>query len=424
MVTKESVEDLSSLLDSISWGYRIVEVLGQTFAFRPLNLAERNVSTFVHEQALQKSIRDNIPTQDELMVKANSAGLRHPDRDEYLESLKEELEAKQEELDKARKIKSQKQDSRRIKVRETKKHSKEKIIERRIKMISDQIDEMSMMRANLIEFPSAEHQANHARAVHIVQCATLTFPGLDQKWPTLQDIYDTEETDLVFKLISVYNDHSVPDVSKVRALARSGLWRIRWTVAKSTGCFDQLFDVSLSDLTPEQMLLVHWSQVYDSAYEAYERPPDYIIEDDTEFDRWLERTLKEQEQERKKQFHSKKTNLGIGKASSSNANEVMVPVDGFYSDECNCGAVGQRGKLHSKDCPYGVYFYYKDDRKNEEIDRVHESNPDAIRIVLASETKALESKGIVREEHLRKYKGMARQVMGFGTNMHGKDGRG
>jgi hypothetical protein len=165
--------------------------------------------------------------------------------------------------------------------------------------------------------------------------------------------------------------------------------------------------------------MLHWTQVYDSAYEAYDRPPDYVIDDDKEFDRWLEKTIKEQEQERRQRFQSKKGNIGIGKASSSNANEVFVPIDGFYSDECSCGAINRRGHRHASSCPYGVYLYYPDDRRYEEIDRVHESNPDPVRVVLASETKVLQGKGVVREESLRRYKGMARQVMGFNTNIGG-----
>lgn len=426
MVDQKDSVDLNALLDNVSWGHRIVEIQTedglQTFALRPLTIAERNAASFVYAQAFRLAIENGMPTQDQLMVDANSVGLWHPEKDKHLEGIQQDLSDLYEELEKAQSARQAKSGTKRVVINEkraSKLHSKEQKLINRIKRLQANLVEMKELRFGLIEHPSAEHQASHERAVHVIQCATMTFPGLQQKWPSIEDIKATSETNLVFRLIGTYNQISDIEITHIRALARYGMWRIRWSTAKSVGAFDQLFDVSLSDLTPDQLLLIHWSQVYDSAYEAYERPPDYVIDDDKEFDRWLDKTIKEQEQERKKRFQSNKGNLGIGKASNSNADEIFVPTDGYFSDDCICGAKDKRGVLHAPDCQYGVFFRYKDTDRYKEIDNVQSTNPDAVRVVLASEQKALDGKGLVREENLRRYGGMARQIMGLKTNVQG-----
>lgn len=167
MVVKDSTVDLPTLLDSISWGYRIVEACGQAFAFRPLTLAERNTSLFIYNQALQDALCSNVPSQDDLMIDANRAGLWHSDRDEHLKVLQDELLYKQKELEdilKTQQLKS----GRRIEIRRTRKHSKVKILEKRIYSLQQILHEMKLLRSQIIEFPSAEHHANHAKAIHII----------------------------------------------------------------------------------------------------------------------------------------------------------------------------------------------------------------------------------------------------------------
>jgi hypothetical protein len=404
-----SIGELSTLLDHISWGHRIVEIktldgTEHTFAFRPLKLDERNAAQHVYNDALRRGKLDNIPERNELLLLVNREGLWNSKRDQEIEILRDELVNREEELS------------------QTKFKSKKTKLVRRIKKIKNALEELVSIKVRLLDLPSLEYYANQQQAHYILHKSTLTFPALKPKWPNFEDLENEENTEIVFQLITKYHNYDVAEISKIRALARHGLWRIKWSAAKMCGNLAQLFDVGLSDITVDQQMLIYWSQVYDSVYEAYERPPDDVIEDDEQLDKWLEKEAKEREQERRQTFKSKKSNLGLGKANASNANEIMLPNEGFYSDVCTCDAKNIRGKPHLRSCTYGVFFYYANARRDEEIKGIHECNPDNIRLVLAKEKNTLQkAKTVVREEHLRHKDSLARNAMGFTTSIIKKD---
>lgn len=77
-----------------------------------------------------------------------------------------------------------------------------------------------------------------------------------------------------------------------------------WSAAKAANA--PPFPGPASEWDVNKLRLVKWTQLYDSVYEAYERPPDYIIEDDTELDKWLDEVYKEREAEREEQWRERK----------------------------------------------------------------------------------------------------------------------
>jgi hypothetical protein len=85
-------------------------------------------------------------------------------------------------------------------------------------------------------------------------------------------------------LVLYYEDCVIAD-SKIRQLSRSYPWRVYWTASKDTGT--PIFNGSMSNLTDNQLRLVHWSRMYDMAYQSMERPPEWVIEDDEYFDAWM-----------------------------------------------------------------------------------------------------------------------------------------
>jgi hypothetical protein len=402
-----SIEELSSLLDQISWGHRIVEIstssAGYTFAFRPLKLQERNAAQHVYDRALEVGAHEGIPLRKDLLLLANRSGLWNAACDQEIEMLNKELAAREDELS-AAKFKSKK-----VK------------LSRRIEYIRQALNKLTGSKIRLLDLPSLEYYANQQRAHYILHKVTLTFPALEPQWPTFADMQNELDTAIVFHLINSYYNYTIVDSVKIRALARSGVWRVKWNAAKTCGNLQQLFNVDLSDLTVDQHMLIYWSQVYDSVYEAYERPPDYIIEDDDELDKWLEKEGEEREKERRKSFKEKKSNLGLGKTKSIDANEVLIPVNGYYSDVCTCEAKNTRGMLHKKGCPYGVFFYYQEEQKRQEAEQVQECNAEGIRLILAKEKEVIRQQGEIREEHLRTKNSPARNMMGFTTSIRKRE---
>jgi hypothetical protein len=138
-------------------------------------------------------------------------------------------------------------------------------------------------------------------------------------------------------------------------------------------------------------------------------------------DKWLKKRAEEAEKERKKEFYQKGRSKTGASKSTHDANEILMPVGGYYSEECTCGAINKRGHVHKKSCPYGVFISYEGnkDKMNEEVEKVQSTNPDNVRLVLAKEQKAIEGKGWVPEQDLRTE--MSRKTLGLNTNIHRRD---
>ena len=82
-------------------------------------------------------------------------------------------------------------------------------------------------------------------------------------------------------------------VETVRFVARSTLWRIRYSGSMKTS--DPLFGVATSCYTTDQLNLAYWSNYYDNIYSMMpeDRPQDVIIEDDKSLDAFMAEYYKE-----------------------------------------------------------------------------------------------------------------------------------
>ncbi len=77
------------------------------------------------------------------------------------------------------------------------------------------------------------------------------------------------------------------DSKDLRAFARSGPWRSIWNADKQKAFINNIYE-----LTEEQNALMHFSELYDFAYQNPKSPPDSILEDDDIFDGWYLNELK------------------------------------------------------------------------------------------------------------------------------------
>jgi hypothetical protein len=88
---------------------------------------------------------------------------------------------------------------------------------------------------------------------------------------------------------------SMPTEAQVRKAVRSGEWRSIWVAEKN-----KIFLNHISELTEDQRAAMHFSQLYDFAYEHDKCPNDAVFEDDDIFDGWYLYQVEKNKAERKK----------------------------------------------------------------------------------------------------------------------------
>jgi hypothetical protein len=402
-------QELSELLDSIVWAHRIVNTDdGFSYVFRPLSVKERNMAAYVYKQSLEQAKTKGMLERTALKKTAIKNELWPSSGDKDMKALREELSASLKDAEKHKEANK----NRRTETAALKK------INKRIVFVSKKIKELEVLHTQYIDLPSAEYYAERERATYILHCSAMTFPDMNAVWPQYADLQTETNRNLVIELLNLYFQTELSPESKIRELARSGLWRIKWIASKKNRGVKTLFGSEMYDLTMDQFRLVYWSQIYDSAFEAMEPPSDNVINNDKLFDSWLDEQSKKRKQENKKSEFEKKLDKQKG-----NGQEVGFSTDGYYSEECTCGVKNmkeRRGHLHATSCPYGVFIYYNEQKSQEVADEIQSANPDAIRKLLADEQRRLADSNIdgIEEQNLRKDK--SRSALGMNTKMHKK----
>lgn len=112
------------------------------------------------------------------------------------------------------------------------------------------------------------------------------------------------------------------DITTIRYIARSGLWRVRYSTSLDVS--DKLFGKPISDYDVNQLNLLHWSKFYDQVYSMNpaDRPSDEVIEDDVLLDKFMEEYYRELNNEtsilRERKIKNK------GQMSAFDSEEVIV----------------------------------------------------------------------------------------------------
>lgn len=130
---------------------------------------------------------------------------------------------------------------------------------------------------------SAEAHAEICQQRYLIGQITETEDG-KQFWTTMEEFNDYPDNTLIIQLCEIFFQRSRVPIESIRELARSQQWRAYWDIAKNT---NNLFDNSVSLWSFNQRELAYWSTIYDSVYEAYERPSKEIIADDDLLDSWF-----------------------------------------------------------------------------------------------------------------------------------------
>ena len=214
-------------------------------------------------------------------------------------------------------------------------------------------------------------------------------------WPSFEAMENETDGDSISFIEELITLHlaCLTDMGEkdIRAIARSSICRMRWNAFKDT-C-TELFGHTSQDMSNDQFMLVYWSQMYDSVYESYERPPDDVINNDEALDKWL----LEESENRKREIGQKWHGRGTSKKSNSkidNAAEVYKVVDGQFQDN-------------------GEYHKYTPEERMDAVEKIKNLNSPTARKIKSNEEKRLRERPntFVQEHELRKNKSH-REAMG------------
>jgi len=227
---------------------------------------------------------------------------------------------------------------------------------------------------------SMENYAEQQRINAIIYCATRGLDG-DRHWSTWEDFEEETDRTLIDNLLKEISRSKEITTEQFRFLARSNNWRFKWAASKNC---DDLFGKPIVELSGSQENLIYWSQVYDSVYDAYERPGDDIINDDEALDEWFEEQAK---QRKRDQIESKKSSGGrVGSDKVWRHGEVGIVVgEAAQQDLQRAKKMGLAAKRQSI----------------MTVEDVNDLNTDLNKKFLASQRKKLKNHGVLEERDMR-----------------------
>ncbi len=400
-------QDISEVIDAIVWAHRIVSIKSERYVFCPLSLEDKNISNYIHAQAVDFAKSEGRKSKQDLKIEALKKGIWKASNDNDLKILREELDSALKEQEKLQKQSKGKRNPPSALVALTK----------RINFLHETILNLDNLYMSCIEFPSIEYYAEQERAHYVVAQCTLAFPQMKKMWASFNDFLQEQNTYLVHSLINHYYRMEIASESTIREAARSPVWRIKWGGSKKNGGVRTLFGREMFDLTLDQFRLVYWSQIYDSAFESMEPPTDEVVADDKLFDTWLDEQSEKRKQANNKSAIEKKLK------NARDGQEVGMTVDGYYSNDCTCGSIKDKFRPHTSSCPFGVFFYYQpgNEKKQKEVEKIQAANPEHIRKLLAREQEVISKKGVIAEQDLRR-DDVTRTTLGMSTKLIGPNG--
>lgn len=330
---KEEKED--ALLDELMSSKRVVSTSrGPVWLYFPTS-DDRLFAKFVYKQSYERLVREGTPTLEETFAEHEENGLWGKSEEQALEKLPEFIKETVDNIGRE------------------KNRARRKKYEHWLKQLERKLAELYIAK-NTLFANSAELLASRQAEAYI---AFRTFRNRDGNtlWPNFDSMMNNwSDKDYVSELIGILEETASPsEQSVIRKIARGGHWRLCWNVAKESP--SELFGRSMADLNTDQLMLVYWSQVYDSAFEALERPPSEVINNDELFDKWLEDEHKKREREVGQKYYGKGHSKNTRNSKIDNSPEVFKIVQGYYNDE-------------------GQFIFYTDEERWAQIEKMRSLN--------------------------------------------------
>lgn len=327
---------------------------------KALSLKDRCFIDFIHKKATEEAKKIGVFTEFELRSRLKIKNIWDEKSEEYIDAALNRIKELEDTLAECKKG-----------------DRKYRITTNLLKSHRKTIEEELRRKAELF-YVTAEQYADEIKNRAVVFCCT--YDEFENKyWESWADFEKEKDLVLIGNIAEELNRLPSYDTKEIRKIARSVDWRYMWAAAK--GNIQALFGMSVGEFNIEQKNLVYWSQVYDSVYEAYERPSEDIINDDEALDEWFEEQSKKSKRER------------LDKAGETGKIKV--------SEE-----VRRHGEVFIITNPY----INQSAPTNEDVENLNSS---FVREFKRSEQDRIKQKGMIREQDLRSRKNkIARRTIG------------
>jgi len=299
-----STEKIEQFLEQISTGTKIVDVDDKPLLFKYPDIDNRLRARRIYGLEYKKAIEEGLLSNEGMRKIIEERELiTRKDKLELL-SLRSKLEAQKVLLAKTTKVRA-----RQDRVKEV------------ISNLEVEIQKIEYKERSKYSM-TAETRAEEARILYLCWANCYDFFTNKLYWNSY-DLF-RDESDYLFRqkvtseFIVFYS--GIP-TSRIRAIARSNLWRIKYVTSLKTS--EPLFGVPTSEYTNDMLNLVYWSHYYQNIYEMMpeDQPPEHIIEDDESLDAYLKDYYNERSQDAAARKDKKKRR---GKLSAFDQEEVIV----------------------------------------------------------------------------------------------------
>jgi hypothetical protein len=259
---------------------------------KAISLKDRCFIEFIHNKALQEAKDSDVLTDFEFRSRLKAKNIWDEQSEKYIDSAVKRIQGLEDKL------------------KECKKGDRTyRLTSNLIKNHKKTLDAELRRKAELF-YVTAEQHADEIKNRAVVYSCTYDEDE-NKYWKSWSEFESEKDIDFISNIARELNKLPVYGQEKIRKIARSPDWRYMWVAAK--GNIQALFGTCVGEFDIDQKNLTYWSQVYDSVYEAYERPSDEIINNDEELDKWFD----EQARKSKKEQLEKSGEAGKIKVSDS-----------------------------------------------------------------------------------------------------------
>lgn len=304
-----SYERLEILINEISLGGKIVPIKkasGEEVFILLTHCvgADKLFADIEYKKSLDKAVLDGFMTVEETTKLLRDRGVLLDEDNNKIKAIESKIEGQEAVLAKTTRIPA----------------NRDRIKEN-IATLKNELLLILSKKESFLEF-SAERKAQESKYIYLTWRSAKNPYTKELFWPTKED-YENEK-DLVFRR-NVFSEFirlsSGTDVSTVRYLARSNLWRIRYLTSVKTGV--SLFGRELPEYTVDQLALAYWSHFYQSVYDmpSSDAPSESVIEDDEALDAFMKAYLDERNREN---THSRERKKNQGVKSAWDHGETIV----------------------------------------------------------------------------------------------------
>ena len=301
-----SYEEVDNIIRKIAIGKDLVCV-GNDFYYihYPTNFLKTKAK-LLRDNAYKNALNEGLLPKKDLEDLILTRGIFSKDDENAVSKLQSKLEAQEILLSKTTKVRAN-----------------QERIKKTISELKNDLSKILVKKYSKL-YMSADNKAEED--MYSFLCSECVYIDDNIKyWKTFKDFLEDRNNDIKNELFSFFMSfmHGI-DTSVIRYIARSNLWRIRYTSSLKTS--EPLFGIPLVDYTTDQLNLLYWSNFYEQVYSmlSSDRPSEAIIEDDDALDKFMEEYYKDMNNETTIKREHKNKSKGKGSLSAFDSEEVII----------------------------------------------------------------------------------------------------